>query len=121
MNPEPLQEQVLLTTEPTLQPKSKISKYLFYKRMYGSVERAKVLRAHTAFAENQSLVFCTSNELVRIASKGSSVLSGLHGHLQSITHSHTWNQIKIFFVLFWFWFFETGFLCIALDALELTL
>jgi hypothetical protein len=25
------------------------------------------------------------------------------------------------FVLFWFWFFETGFLCVALAVLELTL
>jgi hypothetical protein len=29
--------------------------------------------------------------------------------------------VCLFFVLVWFWFFETGFLCIALAVLELTL
>jgi len=37
----------------------------------------------------------------------------------------TWFQIYLikifFFLVFGFWFFETGFLCIALAVLELTL
>jgi hypothetical protein len=35
---------------------------------------------------------------------------------------HSFTQFILFcFVLVWFWFFETGFLCIALAVLELTL
>jgi hypothetical protein len=33
----------------------------------------------------------------------------------------TLSVLLILFVLFWFWFFETGFLCVALAVLELTL
>jgi hypothetical protein len=36
----------------------------------------------------------------------------------------SWNNLVVFFVVvfcFLFWFFETGFLCIALAVLELTL
>jgi hypothetical protein len=31
------------------------------------------------------------------------------------------REKTLLFVLVWFWFFETGFLCIALAVLELTL
>jgi hypothetical protein len=31
------------------------------------------------------------------------------------------QALKTFIYIFWFWFFETGFLCVALAVLELTL
>jgi hypothetical protein len=72
------------------------------------------------FTQHATVRATTSNLMFLL----SFVFRGLPQLTQLTCLSLYWNVLRLWdfcFVLVWFWFFETGFLCIALAVLELML
>ena len=57
----------------------------------------------------------------RLASNSSSLSLQDTGTPGTCCGAHLTTPFYVYFILFYFWFFETGFLCVGLAVLELTL